>query len=157
MNTAVDKPPTTLELEAPQPRDLWLSRRRARVLRLAVAREQELLRPKRKRSPFTITELTLYVELERRGVRHRRQVPVRRGCWGAYRLDALLLDVPVAVEVDGPPHRELIDALVHDFYRDAYLVALGVHTIRVSTEAVAQDVVGVVDGVLAEAALSGGL
>lgn len=90
-----------------------------------------LKRAKKLRRPMTPQELGLWLRVKNRqlgGFKFRRQHPV-----GPYILDFYCAEVRLAVEIDGQTHWSA-DQERHDARRDAYLQAMGIETLRLSSE-----------------------
>ncbi len=91
---------------------------------------------RRLRRTMSLPEVLLWQVLRRRpgGLRFRRQHPA-----GPYVLDFFCPATWLAVEVDGMAHG-LGDRPVRDSARDAWLVAQGVHVLRVPATAILADI-----------------
>ena len=90
-----------------------------------------LKRAKSLRRPMTPQELGLWLRLKNRqlgGFKFRRQHPI-----GPYILDFFCAQVRLAVEIDGQSHWSA-EQERHDARRDAYLLEMGIETLRLSTE-----------------------
>lgn len=88
-------------------------------------------RAKRLRRSLTPQELGLWVRLKNRkvgGFKFRCQHPI-----GPYILDFYCAEGRLAVEIDGQSHWSAEQA-AHDARRDAYFRAIGIETLRLSTE-----------------------
>jgi very-short-patch-repair endonuclease len=84
-------------------------------------------RARRLRQSLTGPEVGLWQHLRRRqlgGYRFRRQHPV-----GPYVLDFYCPEARLAVEIDGAAHGHP-DQIWHDMRRDEWLLARGIHTLR---------------------------
>lgn len=90
-----------------------------------------LKRAKRLREALTPQELGLWVRLKNRrlaGFKFRVQHPI-----GPYILDFYCAEARLAVEIDGRTHWSA-EQVAHDARRDAYFRAMGIETLRLSTE-----------------------
>ena len=90
-----------------------------------------LNRAKPLRRPMTPQELGLWLRVKNRqlgGFKFRRQHPI-----GPYILDFYCAELRLAVEIDGQTHWSP-EQEAHDARRDAYLLAMGIETLRLSTE-----------------------
>ena len=91
-----------------------------------------LKRARRMRKALTPQEPGLWLRLSGRklgGFRFRRQHPV-----GPYILDFYCAEAQLAVELDGDSHG-VEGAAEHDARRDAWLMARGIMTLRISNDA----------------------
>jgi very-short-patch-repair endonuclease len=90
-----------------------------------------LKRAKRLRRPMTPQEIGLWLRVKNRqlgGFKFRRQHPI-----GPYILDFYCAQARLAVEIDGQSHWSP-EQEVHDARRDAYFEAMGISTLRLSTQ-----------------------
>ena len=90
-----------------------------------------LKRAKRLRRAMTPQELGLWLRVRNRqlgGVKFRRQHP-----FGPYILDFYCAEARLAVEIDGRTHWSP-EQEAHDARRDAHFEAMGIRTLRLSTE-----------------------
>jgi very-short-patch-repair endonuclease len=90
-----------------------------------------LNRAKPLRRPMTPQELGLWLRVKNRqlgGFKFRRQHPI-----GPYILDFYCAQVRLAVEIDGQSHWSA-EQERHDVRRDAYLLEIGIETLRLSAE-----------------------
>jgi very-short-patch-repair endonuclease len=89
------------------------------------------IRAKRLRKALTPQEIGLWVRLKNRrlgGFKFRVQHPI-----GPYILDFYCAEARLAVEIDGPVH-DHPEQMAHDRRRDEYFRAMGIETLRLSTE-----------------------
>jgi len=93
--------------------------------------ERTMERAKKLRREMTPPERILWSFLRSSpaGIRFRRQHPL-----GPYIADFYCHAAALVIEIDGPEHRR--ERLVHDARRDAWMVAHGIRTVRVSAQEV---------------------
>jgi very-short-patch-repair endonuclease len=91
---------------------------------------------------MSVQEVRLWVRLRAlraEGFHFRRQAPLL-----GYFPDFVCLGCRLTIEVDGPHHAELEQA-IHDARRDQVMLRSGFQTLRFSTQAVHEDIDAVVD------------
>ncbi len=101
----------------------------------------------RLRRTMTLPEVLLWRELRQRpgGLKFRRQHPA-----GRYVLDFFCAQLALAVEVDGFAH-DCGEIAEKDEWRDTWLRGMGITIMRFTAQQVLDDVISVVEAILAEA------
>jgi very-short-patch-repair endonuclease len=90
-----------------------MTQKRARKLRVAMSRPEEML--------------WAMLREKQTGLRFRRQHPL-----GVYILDFYAPSAKLCIEVDGPSHDDL-ERIKHDRHRDEWLAGQGIRVFRVTT------------------------